>query len=89
MAKAGAAGMTPLRVREVRAYLESAGYEAERGKQKHLRLRHPSRPQVFLPLQPQEMLSLSAARQIAAALGYPDARTFVAAVQARERPPEA
>jgi hypothetical protein len=34
------------------------------------------------------MLSLSAARQIAAALGYPDARTFVAAVQARERPPE-
>ena len=88
MAKAGAAGMTPLRVREVRAYLEAAGYAVERGKQKHLRLRHPNRPQVFLPLQPQEMLSLSAARQIAGALGYPDAHTFVAAVQARERPPD-
>ena len=86
MAKAGAAGMTPLRVREVRAFLEAAGYVAERGKQKHLKLRHPQRPQVFLPLQPQEMLSLSAARQIAGALGYPDARTFVAAVQAKEHP---
>ena len=89
MAKSGSAGMTPLRVREVRAFLEAAGYTALHGKQKHLKLRHPQRPQVSLPLQPQEMLSLSAARQIAGALGYPDARTFVAAVQARERPPEA
>lgn len=88
MAKGGSAGMTPLRVREVRSFLEAAGYAALHGKQKHLKLRHPTRPQVSLPLQPQEMLSLSAARQIAAALGYPDARTFVAAVQAGEQPPE-
>ena len=88
MAKGGSAGMTSLRVREVRAYLEAAGYAALTGKQKHLKLRHPRRPQVSLPLQPQEMLSLSAARQIAAALGYPDAHALVAAISAKERPPE-
>ena len=87
MAKGGAGGMTPLRVREVRAYLEAAGYEALHGKQKHLKLRHPARPQVLLPLQPQEGLSFSAARQIAAALGFPDAHAFVAAVSAKEPPP--
>ena len=86
MAKGGSAGMTALRVREVRAYLEAAGYAAVPGKHKHLKLRHPTRPQVLLPLQPQEMLAFSAARQIAAALGYPDAHTFVAAVAAGERP---
>lgn len=87
MAKGGAGGMTSLRVREVRAYLEAAGYAAVPGKHKHLKLRHPERPQVLLPLQPQEMLAFSAARQIAAALGYPDAHSFVAAVAAKERPP--
>ena len=88
MAKGGAAGMTPLRVRQVRAFLEAAGYAAAHGKQKHLKLRHPHRPPVSLPLQPQEMLSLSAARQLATALGYPDAHAFVAAVQAKEPPPD-
>jgi predicted RNA binding protein YcfA (HicA-like mRNA interferase family) len=87
MAKGGAGGMTPLRVREVRAFLEAAGYTAVPGKHKHLKLRHRTRPQVLLPLQPQAMLSFSAARQIGAALGYPDAQAFVAAVTARDRPP--
>ena len=88
MAKGGAGGMTALRVREVRAYLEIAGYAAVPGKHKHLKLRHPQRPQVLLPLQPQEMLAFNAAKQIATALGYPDAHTFIAAVASKERPPE-
>ena len=88
MAKAGVGGMTVLRVREVRAFLEAAGYATVPGKHKHLKLRHPDRRPVLLPLQPQEMLSFRAARQIGAALGYPDTRAFVAAVSAKERPPE-
>ncbi len=87
MAKGGAGGLTPLRVRAVRAFLEAAGYTVVPGKHQHLQLRHPARPQVLLPLQPQTMLSFSAARQIGAALGYPDAQTFVAAVTAKEQPP--
>ena len=88
MAKAGASGMTALRVREVRAFLEAAGYAVVPGKHKHLKLRHPTRPPVLLPLQPQETLSYRAARQVGAALGYPDARAFIAAVGAKARPPE-
>jgi predicted RNA binding protein YcfA (HicA-like mRNA interferase family) len=88
MAKAGAGGMTALRVRQVRAFLEAAGYAVVPGKHKHLKLHHQHRPPVLLPLQPQEMLSYPAARQIGAALGYHDAHAFVAAVGARERPPE-
>ncbi|HET8627976.1 MAG TPA: type II toxin-antitoxin system HicA family toxin [Thermomicrobiales bacterium] len=88
MAKGAGAGMTPLRVREVRAFLEAAGYTAARGKQKHLKFHHPRRPLVLLPLQPQEMLSLSAARQIATALGYADTHALIAAVQAKAPPPE-
>jgi predicted RNA binding protein YcfA (HicA-like mRNA interferase family) len=87
MAKAGASGMTALRVREVRAFLEAAGYAVVPGKHKHLKLRHPTRPPVLLPLQPQEPLSYRAARQVGAALGYADAHAFVAAVGAKERPP--
>ena len=88
MAKAGSGGMTALRVREVRAFLEAAGYAVVPGKHKHLKLRHQTRPPVLLPLQPQGLLSYRAARQIGAALGYADAHAFVAAVGAKERPPE-
>ena len=88
MAKGGAGGLTSLRVREVRAFLEAAGYTAVPGKHQHLKLRHPARPQVLLPLQPHAVLALSAARQIGAALGYPDAHAFVAAVTAKDRPPD-
>ena len=87
MAKVGAAGLTPLRVRAVRAFLEAAGYTVVPGKHKHLKFRQPTRPPVLLPLQPQTMLPFSAARQIGAALGYPDAQAFVAAVTAKEPPP--
>ena len=89
MAKAGAGGLTPLRVRTVRAFLEAAGYTAVPSKHKHLKFRHPARPPVLLPLQPQAMLSFSAARQIGAALGYPDAQAFIAAVTAKDPPPAA
>jgi predicted RNA binding protein YcfA (HicA-like mRNA interferase family) len=88
MAKAGAAGMTALRVREVRAFLEAAGYTVVPGKHRHLKLRHPARPAVLLPLQPQSLLSYRAARQFGAALGYPDVHTFVVAVSTKERPAE-
>ncbi len=88
MAKGGAGGLTPLRVREVRAFLELAGYTAVPGKHQHLKFRHPARPQVLLPLQPHAVLAFSAARQIGAALGSPDAHAFVAAVTAKDRPPD-
>ncbi len=53
MAKAGVGGMTALRVREVHAFLGAAGYASVPGKHKHLKLRHPDRPPVLLPLQPE------------------------------------
>jgi predicted RNA binding protein YcfA (HicA-like mRNA interferase family) len=81
MSKGKASGMTPLRVRDVRRYLEARGYTAEAGKHKHLKLRCPGRPPVLLPLQPQMGLSLPAARQIAQALGLANAAELVAAVQ--------
>ncbi len=88
MAQGDAGGLTSLRVRAVRAFLEAAGYTAVPGKHQHRKLRHPARPQVLLPLQPQAVLSFSAARQIGAALGYPNAHAFVAAVTAQDRPPD-
>ena len=81
MGKEKGAAMAPLRVREVRRYLEALGYEAEAGKHKHLKLRCAGRPVVLLPLQPQAGLSLSAARQIAQALGLANVPELVAAVQ--------
>ena len=87
MGKEKGAAMAPLRVRELRRYLEAAGYEAEPGKHKHLKLRCAGRPAVLLPLQPQAGVSLSAARQIAAALGLANVAELVTAVQRGERPP--
>ena len=81
MGKEKGAAMAPLRVREVRRYLEALGYEAEGGKHKHLKLRCAGRPPVLLPLQPQSGLSLAAARQIAHALGLSNVAELVAAVQ--------
>ena len=78
--------MAPLRIRDVRRYLAAIGYEVEPGKHKHLKLRCAGRPPVLLPLQPQSGLSLSAARQIAHALGLSNVTELVAAVQ-RGAPP--
>jgi hypothetical protein len=81
MGKEKGAAMSPLRVRELRRYLEALGYAAEPGKHKHLKLRCPGRRPVLLPLQPQEGVSLSAARQIAGALGLANVPELVAAVR--------
>jgi hypothetical protein len=81
MGKEKGAAMSPLRVRELRRYLEALGYAAEPGKHKHLKLRCAGRPQVFLPLQPQESVSLAAARQIATALGLENVPALVTAVK--------
>lgn len=80
MGKEKGAAMAPLKVREVRRFLEALGYEVEPGKHKHLKLRCAGRPPVLLPLQPQSGLSLSAARQIAHALGLGNVPELVAAV---------
>ncbi len=88
MGKEKGAAMAPLRVRELRHYLESLGYAAEAGKHKHLKLHCAGRPPVLLPLQPQSGLSLVAARQIAHALGLANVAELVAAVQ-KGGPPEA
>jgi hypothetical protein len=81
MGKEKGAAMAPLRIRDVRRYLAALGYEVEPGKHKHLKLRCAGRPPVLLPLQPQSGLSLSAARQIAHALGLSNVAELVAAVQ--------
>lgn len=83
MGKEKGAAMTPIRVREMRRFLEAAGYAAVPGKHKHLKLTHADRPHVLLPLQPQTALSLSAARQIAGALGYANVTALIEAVQGR------
>jgi predicted RNA binding protein YcfA (HicA-like mRNA interferase family) len=83
MGKEKGAAMTPLRVREVRRFLEASGYSVVPGKHKHLKFTHPAQPHVLLPLQPQESLSLSAARQIAAAMGYTNVTALIDAVQGR------
>lgn len=85
MGKETGAAMTALRVREMRRFLEAVGYVTTPGKHKHLKFTHPSRPPVLLPLQPQQMLALSAARQIAAALGYENVTGLVEAVQRGHR----
>ena len=83
MGKEKGAAMTPVRVRQMRRFLEAGGYAVVPGKHKHLKFTHPTRPHVLLPLQPQESLSLSAARQIAAAMGYDNVTALLAAVQGR------
>ncbi len=83
MGKEKGGAMTPLRVRDVRRYLERLGYAVEPGQHRHLKLRCAGRPAVLLPLQPQMGLSLPAARQIAQALGLPSANDLIAAVQRR------
>lgn len=87
MGKEKGAAMAPLRVRELRRYLEAAGYEVVPGKHKHLKLHCAGRPPVLLPLQPQSGLSLSAARQIVQALGLANVAELVAAVQRGDRLP--
>ena len=83
MGKEKGASMTPIRVRQMRRFLEADGYAVVPGKHKHLKFTHPTKPQVLLPLQPQEMLSLPAARQIAAAMGYGNVTGLLDAVQGR------
>jgi hypothetical protein len=73
----------------VRAFLEAVDYTAVPGKHQHLKLRHPARPPVLRPRQPQTMLAFSAAPIGRAALGDRDAQAFVAAVTAQDRPPAA
>ena len=73
--------MTSLKTHEVRRWLERRGYAVEPGQHKHLKLLHPERPMVLLPLQPSMALSLSAAKQIAHALGYASVPELVRAVK--------
>ncbi len=81
MGKEKGAAMTPIRVREMRRFLEASGYAVVPGKHKHLKLRCAGRPPVLLPLQPQSGVSLAAAKQIAHALGYRNVQALVQAVQ--------
>ena len=81
MGKEKGFAMSPLKTREVRRWLERRGYVVETGQHKHLKLVHPQRPMVLLPLQPSTAVSLSAARQIAHALGYATVPELVRAVK--------
>lgn len=81
MGKEKGFAMTSLKAREVRHWLEKQGYAVEPGQHKHLKLRHPERPMVLLPLQPSMAVSLSAAKQIAHALGYSTVPELVAAIK--------
>ena len=81
MGKEKGFAMSPLKTREVRRWLERHGYVVEKGHHKHLKLVHPQHPMVLLPLQPSTAVSLSAARQIAHALGYAAVPELVRAVK--------
>ncbi len=81
MGKEKGFAMTPLKSREVQRWLERRGYALEPGQHKHLKLVHEERSMVLLPLQPSAQLSMSAARQIAHALGYRNVQELVQAVQ--------
>ena len=83
MGKEKGFAMTPLKTREVRSWLERRGYAVEPGQHKHLKLVHPARPMVLLPLQPSMAVSLSAAKQIAHALGYATVPELVRAVKSK------
>jgi predicted RNA binding protein YcfA (HicA-like mRNA interferase family) len=85
MGKEKGFAMTSLKTREVHHWLEKRGYQVEAGQHKHLKLHHPERPMVLLPLQPSMPLSISAAKQIAQALGYATVPELVRAVQKREK----
>ena len=81
MGKEKGFAMTPLRSREMQRWLERRGYAVEPGQHKHLKLTHAERPMVMLPLQPSTQLSMSAAKQIAHALGYRNVQELLQAVQ--------
>ena len=81
MGKEKGFAMTSLKTREVRHWLEKRGYVVQPGQHKHLKLLHPERPMVLLPLQPSMAVSLSAAKQIAHALGYATVPELVRAVK--------
>ena len=82
MGKEKGFAMTPLRSREMQRWLQRRGYAVEPGQHKHLKLVHGERPTVLLPLQPSAQLSMSAAKQIAHALGYRNVQELLHAVQA-------
>lgn len=81
MGKEKGFAMTPLKSREVQRWLERRGYAAEPGQHKHLKLVHAERSTVLLPLQPSTPLSMSAAKQIAHALGYRNVQELLRAFQ--------
>ena len=82
MGKEKGFAMTPLRSREMQRWLQRRGYAIDPGQHKHLKLVHEERPMVLLPLQPSAQLSMSAAKQIAHALGYRNVQELLHAVQA-------
>ncbi|MBI3964365.1 MAG: hypothetical protein HY329_01920 [Chloroflexi bacterium] len=69
----------------MRRFLEARGYEVVPGQHKHLKLTRDGYPHVLLSLRPQEMVSLAAARQISAALGYRNVTELIDAIRHGDR----
>lgn len=69
MGKEKGFAVSAIRTRDMRRFLERAGYAVEPGQHKHLKLKHESLPEVLLPLRPSENLSYVAVKQIAGAMG--------------------
>jgi predicted RNA binding protein YcfA (HicA-like mRNA interferase family) len=61
--------LSPIRTRDMRRFLEHHGYRVVPGQHKHLKLKHETHAEVFLPLRPGDNLSHVAVKQIAAAMG--------------------
>jgi predicted RNA binding protein YcfA (HicA-like mRNA interferase family) len=69
MGKEKGFALTSVRARDMRRFLERAGYEVLPGQHRHLKLRHPTHGDVMLPLRPSQNLSHVALKQIAHAMG--------------------
>lgn len=78
MGKEKGAGLTSVRTRDMRRFLEHEGYVVEPGQHKHLKLRHPQHGEVLLPLRPADNLSHVALKQIAAAMGLTPSQLLAA-----------
>ena len=83
MGKEKGFALTSIKARDMRRFLEHHGYVVEPGQHKHLKLRHEHRPEVMLPLRPNESLAHPALKQIATALDMTPEQ-LTAAVRAKD-----
>jgi len=69
MGKEKGFALSAVKTSDMRRFLEHRGYVVQPGHHKHLKLKHETHAEVFLPLKPSGNLSQVAVKQIATAIG--------------------